>query len=708
MDRSLISKKIFDLLKQQPGRPFKPRALFRKSGLAEKHYKAVKGVLEELYREGKVQKRARNLYLYRRGGGQQTGRLVVTQRGFGFVEVEGQEQDLFIRERDMGTALHQDIVRVEITRKAGDNRNPQGRVKEVVKRGRSDFVGVFIADRHGQWVAPDDRRIRVRFTVPPHETRDARPGQVVRVELLHWYDSDPEPVGRVAEILGNPGDPGLDVLKITREFDLPTEWSAEAEAQAEAFSVVDIEKEIAHRLDLRKLDCFTIDPADAKDFDDAVSLERLDNGWRLGVHIADVSHFVPPGSPLDREARERGTSVYLVGQAVHMLPENLAGNLCSLVPDRDRLTMSCIMDLDHEGQVRKVRIEPSVIRSKRRFTYQEVQSVLDVGKGDFAAELKDMEGLRQVLRQKRKDAGSIDLDIPEPVFQLNEAGLPVEIKASERLASHMLIEEFMLLANRCVAERFQYLEEKRRWPGIYRTHAAPQRDDIRSFKRILKQLEIPVPDGSMLSPRAFQGIVESVRESPFRYFIERLALRSMTKARYSCDNVGHFGLAFEWYTHFTSPIRRYPDLQVHRLLKLYAKPGKQFQPPNTQRLMDLAAHCSRREEVAVEAERAHLKIKQLQYLAGRIGEEFDGVISGVIGFGFFVELAETLVEGFVHLNTLKDDWYEFLDEEYTLLGRRTRKRYRLGDQVRIRVAAVNVEEGFADFSLLASGTQDTE
>ncbi len=700
MDRSLIAKKVIDEMKRQPGRPFKPRSLFRKCHLQEKDYKILKGILDELYQAGKIQKRGRNQFQYRVVAGSLTGRLQVTTRGFGFVIVEGQEHDVFIREKHMGTAFHGDIVKVEIHRK-GRDRNPEGRITEVVQRLRTDFVGVLHADRYGEWVVADDQRIRVRFTIMPGGSVEARPGQVVRISMDHWYEGELEPIGIIEEVLGNPGDPGLDVLKIVREYDLMVDWSDNALKQAQQYSVEDIEREASRRTDLRDLECFTIDPVDAKDFDDAVSLKRNEKGWELGVHIADVSFYVKPNSELDREARERGTTVYLVGDAYHMLPSELSSDLCSLKPDADRLAMSCIMDLNGEGQVTNSRIFPSVIRSRQRFTYQKVQDILEKGSGKHLETLKEMEKVHLLLRQQRKSLGSIDLDIPEPAISLNEEGFPVDISISQRLSSHRMIEEFMLLANRCVAELFKRYDQQNKWPGIYRTHAAPQSDDVFSFRRILRQLGVECPDAKVLRPMDFQKIVESTRESPYRYFIEKLALRSMTKAKYSVKNIGHFGLAFSDYTHFTSPIRRYPDLQVHRLLKLYATAGKVFKPPNPHRLAELTAHCSSREERAMEAERAHLKLKQLQYLSRRIGEEYMGVISGVIGYGLFVELAETLVEGFVHLNSMTDDWYDHMDKDHCIKGRRTQKVYRLGDPVKIRVTSVSVEEGFADFILLA-------
>jgi len=419
----------------------------------------------------------------------------------------------------------------------------------------------------------------------------------------------------------------------------------------------------------------------------------------LGVHIADVSHYVTPGSPIDRGARRRGSSVYLVGSAIHMLPEQLASDLCSLKPHIDRLSMTCMMDIGRDGQFRNPRILNSVIHSKQRFTYEEVEDVINGKSHKYMKQIHEMEKLRQVLFKDRKSRGSIDLDIPEPIVMLDENGFPHDIKPSKRLTAHRLVEEFMLAANRVTAEFLNAKFMKAKLPGIYRIHETPSLDDVSKLQMILNRLKINQTIKTPVKPKDYQLLVEAVRESPYRHFIEKVALRSMTKAKYAVENRGHFGLAFKSYTHFTSPIRRYPDLTVHRLLKQYITADPK-NPPSLASLEKLAEHCSQRERVAIEAERDHLKMKQLQYLSKRVGEEFEGVISGVLNFGFFVELAESFVDGLVHAGSLTDDYYEYEENNFSLTGRRTRKMYRLGDPVKVKVTSVSISEGLADFELV--------
>lgn len=698
MDRALISKKILDYLKKNASRAYKQRTLFKQLQLKEKDYGLFKSVLGQLFQEGRIQKTGRHQFGMRPKQELITGTLSVTSRGFGFIETPGSE-DIFIGARNMYLALDGDVVRAEIlSRKSGENR--EGRVVEVIRRNRTEFVGIYSMDRFGCWVTPEDKAFHRRFLIPFDQTNNAQEGQLVVVELVSWESPDQEPVGHIREILGTPGDPGLDAESIIRTFNLPVKWTQAAISQAKFFSEKSIEAELAQRTDLRHVNCYTIDPASAADFDDAVSIEKLANGWRLGVFIADVSHYVTPGSPIDRGARERGTSVYLVDRAIHMLPEELAGDLCSLKPDTDRLAMACIMDLDEKGTVKKYRIEPVVMRSRKRYTYTQVQQVLDGETQDqFADDLQQMNQLWRILHKQRKALGSVDIDLPEAKFKLDERGFPVEIKASERLDSHRLVEEFMLLANQTVATHIETLQQVPP-PFIFRVHDPPQDEDLNRFREILNRVGIQYKLGQHVRPMDFQKVVELVRESPYRHFIEKVALRSMTKAIYTTQNRGHFGLAFQNYTHFTSPIRRYPDLMVHRLLKRYATPDGQKTALKITALEKVAKHCSARERVAVEAEREHIKIKQLQYLSKRVGETHKGIISGVMHFGLFIELADTFVEGLVHIRTLDEDWYEFLEDQFALVGRRSRKRFQLGDPVTIRIAAVSVEERMADFELL--------
>ena len=697
MDRSIIEKKILDVLKGNQGKWYKPRTLLRAAHIKETEYRSLKLLLLDLYRAGSIEQKGHQQYAFKPKQQLRTGVLSITSRGFGFVELKD-ETEVFVRAQDMGTAFHGDVVRVELLkRRSGDK--VEARIVELISRKQTEYFGVFQQDRFGEWVIPDDKRIRVRFAVDQTQHIPVEDGQVVSVELTSWEPGHPEPLVTIKDVLGRPGDPGFDETLILRQHDIPTKWSDKALAQAESYTENSIREQISKRKDLRKLPCFTIDPVDAKDFDDAVSLETTASGWSLGVHIADVSHYVTAGSPIDRGARKRGTSVYLVGSAVHMLPEHLAADLCSLKPDVDRLSMSCIMQLNRQGQVISKEITPSVIRSHQRFTYEEVEAIIQGGKHKYAPIIMEMEKVRQVLFSDRKAKGSIDLDLPEPIIILDEKGFPQEIKPSKRLTAHRLVEEFMLLANRVVAGFLSDMYQKHRLPGLYRIHETPSAEDTLKFKAVLQRLNINKKLSQPVLPKDYQQIVEAVRESPYRHFIEKVALRSMTKAKYSVENRGHFGLAFPSYTHFTSPIRRYPDLTVHRLLKTYG--GSDDLPkPTLDSLVKLADHCSKRERVAIEAERDHIKLKQMQWLSKKVGESFDGVISGVLHFGFFVELADSFVEGLVHSSALKDDYYEFQEANYAMVGRRTRKSYRLGDPVRIKVISVSVAEGLADFALM--------
>lgn len=697
MDRSMIEKKLMDVFKQNQGRWYKPRTLLKEARVKDRDYRTLKVILLELYRKGEIDQKGRHQYAFKPQQQEKTGILAVTSRGFGFVELKD-ESEVFIRAQDMQHALHRDLVRIKILkRQSGDK--PEGQIIDVITRHQTEFVGVYQHDRFGEWVIPEDKRIRVRFAVEEGQPGLARDGQIVAVELIKWEIGHPEPIVRIKEVLGFRGDPGLDKALIIREHDLPTFWTEKALAQADSYSEDSVKSELAHRQDLRHLTCFTIDPESAQDFDDAMSIEVQENGWVLGVHIADVSHYVTPGSPIDRGARKRGTSVYLVGSAIHMLPEQLASDLCSLKPNIDRLSMSCIMEIGRDGTVNNYKIFPSVIHSKQRFSYEEVELILNGKDHQLAGDIHEMEKLRKILFKERKAKGSIDLDLPEPIITLDDSGFPRDIKPSKRLIAHRLVEEFMLAANRVTAEYLALMNRKAKLPGMFRIHESPSAENITKFQGILKGLNIPQKISSPVKPMDYQVLVDAVRESPFRHFIEKVALRSMSKAKYSVDNLGHFGLAFKSYTHYTSPIRRYPDLTVHRLLKSYL--GHNEDPkPTLKSLVTLAEHCSQRERVAVEAERDHMKMKQLQYLSKRVGEEYDGVISGVMHFGFFVELAETFVDGLVHASSLSDDYYEYNEANYSMTGKRTQKMYRLGDPVRVKVISVSISEGLADFALI--------
>lgn len=697
MDRSLVKKKLLDTLKQNQGRWYKPRTLMKAAHIKERDYRDLKVCLLDLYRDGEIDQKGRHQYAYKPKQQEKTGILSVTSRGFGFVELrDGSE--VFVRAQHMQQAFHRDLVRIQILKKQSGEK-PDGKVIDVIQRHQTQFIGTYKVDRFGEWLMPEDKRIRIRFAVEKTKPVKVKDGQIVTVELVRWDPGHPEPLVRVKDVLGFPGEPGLDKALIIHEHQLPTEWTEKALAQADSYSEESIKEELKNRKDLRDLVSFTIDPESAQDFDDAVSIEVKDDSWILGVHIADVSHYVTPTSPIDRGARKRGTSVYLVGDAIHMLPEQLASNLCSLKPGIDRLAMSCMMTIGRDGTVNNYEIYPSIIHSKQRFTYEDVEEIIKGKSHKLSGAIQEMEQLRQILFKERKARGSIDLDLPEPIIMLDKSGFPHDIKPSKRLTAHRLVEEFMLIGNRVVAEYLTKMFRKAKLPGIYRIHETPSVDDLKKLKSVISRLGIDQKISSPVKPKDYQALVEAVRESPYRHFIEKVTLRSMTKAIYSVENKGHFGLAFHTYTHFTSPIRRYPDLTVHRLLKAYLTNDAE-QTPTLASLSKLAEHCSQRERVAIDAERDHIKMKQLQYLSKRVGQTFDGVISGVLNFGFFVELAETFVEGLVHASGIEDDYYEYQEASYSLIGRRTQNTYRLGDRVQVKVTSVSISEGLADFAVI--------
>jgi ribonuclease R len=637
-----------------------------------------------------------------------SGELRLTRGGFGFVHDEDKNVDVFVSRDGLGTAFDRDIVEVQLLARYR-GKNQEGTVTKVVKRFRNHYVGTFHATKYYGYVTPDDSRINRDFLIPKEKQNGAENGHKVLVSLDRWSSDHMNPEGSIVEIIGFAGDPGVDVESIAHSFQLGIKFPANIEKEAHAIPDAIAADEVAGRMDLRELVCFTIDPVDAKDFDDAVSLTKLDNGNReLGVHIADVSHYVSPGTELDKEALKRGTSVYLVDRVIPMLPERLSNGLCSLSPDTEKLTMTCFMELDRNLEVVNYRIGPSVIHSKKRFTYEEVQQIVD-GKMEspFESVLKDMMTLSQEFTRKRFGEGGIDFDTPEVGFEFDETGFPSGVHRKERLGSHRLVEEFMLMANKTVAKHIRKISgDKSLLPFVYRIHERPDPEKLNKFFRLLTALGHDYKPVKRITSQKFQEIMASIKGSPEELVIEEVALRSMMKAVYSTKNVGHFGLGFDDYTHFTSPIRRYPDLAVHRLLKFYASGEPvQNQVKLRNHLKEICDQSTKMERLALEAERDSTRLKLTEYISRHIGEEFDGIISGVMPYGVFVELIETLVEGLVPVESIHDDYYIHDETTYSLIGRDTERVLRLGDTVRVRVAKVDLEAGKVDFELLDDETE---
>lgn len=621
-----------------------------------------------------------------------TGSLSCHPDGYGFVVPEGEGTDVFIGSRKMNGAMHGDAVvaRVEGSKPGGRR---EGSIIRIVKRARSVIVGRFEWGRGFGVVIPSDERILDQVIVPPKDAKGVQEGQIVSVEITRWPARRVSAAGKVLEVLGEPDDPDVEAEVILRKYGLSNSFPADVEREVRSVPSEVPERDLKGRTDLRGRTTITIDGETARDFDDAVSIEKTPGGWRLWVSIADVAHYVKAGTAIDREAFERATSVYFPDRAIPMLPEALSNGICSLNPKVDRLTMTAEIEFDNSGSPVKKRFYESVIRSAERMTYTKVKKLIcdeDPGlAAEYARILPDvrlMASLAELLTKRRFEEGSIDFDLPEPQIIIDLEGRVEDIVRSERNVAHRLIEEFMLAANRAVAEEFS----KRNLPFIYRVHEEPDEESVSDFKDFAASFGIRfTPDG----PKSFQQVLSRFEGRPEERLVNHVLLRSMKQAVYSEENAGHFGLAFEDYTHFTSPIRRYPDLIVHRLLKLLMKKAytKEEQARMEGYLPQAAGHTSARERKAMEAEREIADLKKCQFMKDKVGDEFDGFISGVTSFGFFVELKDYFVEGLVHVSTLADDYYVFDDKRHALSGERAGRRFTLADPVRVKIAGVDLE-----------------
>ena len=700
--QKLIEKDILSILSESPD-GLTSKELTARLNIRKKNYHLFRKALNYLNKSAQVSKyRGTNKYVLRSGGRVIQGELKMSRSGFGFVHDQKNGVDIFIGRDHLNTAFDKDIVEVKLYARSR-GKNEDGYVNRIVKRNREIYVGTFHQTQYYGFVVPDDPRIYRDFFIAREKQNNARDGQKVVVHLEKWDSDHLNPEGRIIEIIGQTGDPGVDVAAVAYSFQLGIKFPPKVEQQAEKIPDKIPEAEILNRLDLRQIDCFTVDPFDAKDFDDAVSLKILpDNNVELGVHIADVSYFVPEKSEIDKEAFNRGTSVYLVDRVIPMLPERLSNELCSLKPGQDRLTMSCIMILNPEAEVIKYSITPSVIKSKRRFSYEQVNNIVQHGSEDpLAQNLSAMMDLSKQLTRKRFHEGGIDFETPEVTFDLDDSGFPVEIHRKERLDSHRLIEEFMLLANKTVAKHIKKIsDDQKLLPFVYRVHEKPDQDKMYKFFEFLHAVGYEIKPTRTITAKFFQQIINDIKGSKEELIIEEVALRSMMKAVYSSDNIGHFGLGFSDYTHFTSPIRRYLDLVVHRLLRMYAKGAKgQDSSYSINELNKICEQATKMERTALEAERESIRLKQNEYISRHIGDEFDGIISGVTSFGIFVELFDTLVEGLVHVKDLTG-YYIYDEKTYTLTNTDTNQTLRLGDSVRIEVFRVNLEAGKVDFKLV--------
>ncbi len=635
-----------------------------------------------------------------------TGIFIGHARGFGFVSPEEGGEDIFIPASETMGAMQKDKVLYKVLRRPEKGRKADGVIVRILERGMQRIVGTFEAGNKGYgFVVADDKKIAKDIFISREHTKGAVSGHKVVVEIIDYGADRRNPEGKVIEILGHINDPGVDILSVIRRYELAVEFPAEGYAEIEGLETEVKETDKVGREDIRDWLTITIDGEDAKDLDDAVTLKRLLNGnFELGVHIADVSHYVKEGTALDQEAYSRATSVYLVDRVIPMLPHKLSNGICSLNPHADRLALSCIMEIDTKGEVVSHRIGETLIHSDYRMTYTAVRELLEEETPalleqyrEIVPMLQEMEMLRQILGNKRRKRGAVNFDLPESKILLDEAGKPIEIRPYERSISTNMIEEFMLVCNETVAENSFWQE----MPFLYRSHQEPDADKMEKMEQFLRGFgyHFRKKDGE-IHPREVQRVLREAEGKDEERIVTRMVLRSMMQARYTAENGGHFGLAAKYYCHFTSPIRRYPDLEIHRMIKkmLHGELDEKRSTAYRKKMPEWAKHCSKQERVAEDAERDTDTMKKVEYMADKIGEVYEGIISGVTGWGIYVELPNT-IEGMIALNQMEDDYYEFDEKKMLVSGKRTKRTFRLGDKVTVMVTKVDRMMGTIDFAL---------
>lgn len=684
--------------------PIKRRDMRAMLSVPQEDREKFESLINELIAEGRVFETKKGKLASPKDLQMATGTFIGHARGFGFVTPDAGGEDIFIPASETMGAMQKDRVLYKMLHKAEKGKKADGVIVRILERGQQRIVGTFEAGSKGYgFVVADDKKIAKDIFISRENTKGAVTGHKVVVEITDYGEDRRNPEGKVIEILGHVNDPGVDVLSVIRRYELAVEFPEEVYAEIEHLGTEVAEADKKGREDLRDLLTITIDGADAKDLDDAVSLKRLGNGnFELGVHIADVSHYVRENTALDKEAYARGTSVYLVDRVIPMLPHKLSNGICSLNPHVDRLALSCLMEVNGRGEVVSHRILESVINSDYRMTYTAVREILEDGTpalleqyAEILPMLEDMEELRQILGEKRRKRGSVNFDLPESKIILDENGKPIDIKPYEKSIATNMIEEFMLVCNETIAENSFWQE----MPFMYRSHQEPDEDKLEKMEQFLRGFGyyLRKKDGE-IHPRELQKVLQKAEDTDEERIITRMVLRSMMQARYTAENGGHFGLAAKYYCHFTSPIRRYPDLEIHRMIKkmLHGELDEKASAYYRRKMPDWAKHCSKQERVAEDAERDTDALKKVEFMEDKVGQIYEGIISGVTNWGIYVELPNT-IEGMVALSQMDDDYYEFDEKKMLVFGKRTKKSYRLGDKVVVSVAKVDRMMGTIDF-----------
>lgn len=700
-----LQENIVEFMKEQAYKPMDARELSRIFDIKKSDYEDFLKVLGYMERDGLIVKTRTEHYGVPERMGLIVGKLQGHQKGFGFLIPEIDRPDVFIPSSNMNGAMHGDKVMVKILKEEDGGKKCEGEIIRIIERANKNVIGIFEESKNFGFVVPDEKRMYQDIYVPKEKAKGAKTGDIVIVEILKWPDTRRSPEGKIVEILGKKGDRGIDILTIIKKYRLPEEFPLKVQSYVDKISEEIPEEEYERRIDLRSLKIVTIDGEDAKDLDDAISIEKLSNGnYKLGVHIADVSHYVKEKNPLDKEALKRGTSVYLIDRVIPMLPKKLSNGMCSLNPKVDRLTLTCMMEIDRSGKVVDHEVFESIIKTSERMTYTDVTKILRdkdeelMKRYDYLLEeFNTMEELCKILYKKRIDRGAIDFDFEECKITLDKNGKPIKIEPYERAIANRIIEEFMLVCNETIAEYMFWANV----PFVYRIHEDPDVEKLTHFNEFAHNLGYVVKMTQEIHPKSLQGIVEKAKGTREETVINTLLLRSLKKARYAPESVGHFGLAARYYCHFTSPIRRYPDLIIHRIIKEYIN-GK-INDKRINKLMDevsvASVQSSEMERLADEAEREVDDLKKAEYMSERIGEVYEGIISSVTAFGMFVELPNT-IEGLIHISTLNDDYYIYDEKHLCLIGERTKKKYKLGDIAKIKVDKVDIDAHEIFFELL--------